>query len=102
MTKSTEDEFFATQDAEKIRLLREKLDGTRAEQCRQHEKETHWMRCPKCGATLQEIAFKGVMVDRCVECQGVWLDPGELEILAGHEPNLLKNMAEFFHVHRES
>lgn len=43
----------------------------------------HWMRCPKCGLSLDEITFRGVKVDKCFACGGVYLDDGELEQLAG-------------------
>lgn len=39
--------------------------------------------CPRCRAGLLEVAFPGtaVLVDRCPDCQGIWLDGGELEAL---------------------
>jgi hypothetical protein len=42
--------------------------------------------CPACDSetTRREWRFSTfVVVDICVECRGVWLDPGELEELAG-------------------
>jgi hypothetical protein len=26
--------------------------------------------------------YRGIKVDKCSECEGVWLDPGELEAVA--------------------
>ena len=52
-------------------------------------KEIHFMRCPKCGMELIEIDYKGIKVDKCSECQGVWLDAGELEAVAGLEKSAL-------------
>lgn len=39
--------------------------------------------CVRCKGQLQEMSFPGtdVLVDRCADCQGIWLDHGELEIL---------------------
>jgi Zn-finger nucleic acid-binding protein len=31
------------------------------------------------------MVFRGVKIDKCHECGGVWLDAGELETLAGPE-----------------
>jgi len=59
-------------------------------------KKTHWMRCPKCGFELQTIRFKGLAVDKCFHCNGTWLDAGELETLAGREPDLLKSILSVF------
>ncbi len=38
--------------------------------------------CPACDAPLIAFEFKGVELDHCVQCQGTWLDPGELEQIA--------------------
>jgi Zn-finger nucleic acid-binding protein len=40
------------------------------------------MRCPKCGMELIEIDYKGVKVYKCSECEGMWLDAGELEAVS--------------------
>lgn len=57
--------------------------GELSAQQRKQLRELHWMRCPKCGLSLAEITFRGVKVDKCFGCGGVYLDDGELEQLAG-------------------
>ncbi len=52
-------------------------------------KNLHYMRCPKCGMELIEIDYRNIKVDKCSECQGVWLDAGELEATAGLEKSAL-------------
>jgi len=37
--------------------------------------------CPKCDVQLFIIEFKGIELDFCYQCRGVWLDRGELEDL---------------------
>lgn len=37
------------------------------------------MRCPLCDVSMKEIDRRGVEVDICPECKGVWLDRGELD-----------------------
>ncbi len=48
--------------------------------------------CPKCHARLFLLMFKGVEVDYCNACRGIWLDAGEMEELAaqfgGHVAHL--------------
>lgn len=39
------------------------------------------MQCPKCDAKMYEITYKGVTIDRCTECRGIWFDDGEAERL---------------------
>lgn len=38
--------------------------------------------CPVCDEPLVAFEFSGVEIDRCVRCQGIWLDGGELEWIA--------------------
>lgn len=39
------------------------------------------MRCPMCQVKMREVPRRGIMIDVCPECRGVWLDAGELEKL---------------------
>ena len=81
----TEDEYFAREDAEKMKRLKEKVREEILEEQRQSAKDICYMKCPKCGRDLHEVLFRGIKIDRCAACDGVWLDNGELEKLAGHE-----------------
>ncbi len=80
-----EQEYFARLEYERrSREAHERAARLAAEE-RGRLRELHFMRCPKCGMELAEISFRGVQVDRCTGCGGVWLDPGELETVAGAE-----------------
>lgn len=72
-----EDEYFVRQDAELIKEQRARLDAERAKA----ERQSHLMRCPKCGGTLVETDFHHIKIDRCPDCKGVWFDAGEVEML---------------------
>lgn len=37
--------------------------------------------CPNCQTPMAEVNRRGVYVDICTKCRGVWLDGGELEKL---------------------
>ena len=76
-----EDIYFAQKDRELIARLREK-DQQELEQA---ILELCYMRCPKCGRKLEETIYQKVCIDRCTGCGGVWLDTGELDILAPEE-----------------
>ena len=39
------------------------------------------MDCPKCGSNLKVVKHKGMQVDQCGSCQGMWLDYPELDQL---------------------
>jgi Zn-finger nucleic acid-binding protein len=82
---SPEEEYFAREEA----LKKQKLSIEQAKKLQEKQREElramHWMHCPKCGMELQTISFRDVEIDRCFNCNGVWLDDGELEKLASHE-----------------
>ena len=39
------------------------------------------MQCPVCNVTLLMSEKKGIEIDYCPNCRGIWLDRGELEKL---------------------
>jgi len=45
--------------------------------------------CDGCDAPLHEVRLSGVRVDVCLGCHGLWLDRGELELLARRPPTQL-------------
>ena len=75
--KGLEEEYFHRQEQELLEKTRQRL-AAEEQEC---HKEASLLRCPKCGEELEEILFRGIMVDRCTGCQGVWLDAGEVERL---------------------
>ena len=69
--RAKEDIYFAERDRELLEKLRDqskKLDRKGAE-----------LRCPKCPGVLDAYLFEGVILDRCRNCGGIWMDKGELE-----------------------
>lgn len=78
-SSSPEDEYFARENAEKLRKLAIEKSKELAEAQREELKNRHWMRCPKCGMELQTVEFRGVEIDRCFNCGVTVFDKGELE-----------------------
>ncbi len=78
---NTEEEYFVREDAEKKRrlALQAKKEKEAAELKRL--KDLHWMRCPKCGLEMHEVKLRGMDVDVCFSCNGIFLDQRELEHL---------------------
>ena len=97
-TKPTkqEEEYFVRVEAEKKKKLAEERKRQLDEAEREHLKQLHWMHCPKCGLELHEIVFRGVRMDKCFHCGGVYLDAGELEKVAGHEGGFLPGVLSLF------
>jgi hypothetical protein len=75
--KGLEEDYFHRKDQELLEHMRQRLVGEE----RERQREASSLRCPKCGEKLEEILFRGIMVDRCTGCQGVWFDAGEVEHL---------------------
>lgn len=76
-----ENEYFARQEAERIQALHARAEAARAEL----ERRTHYMKCPKDGYDLVTQEFHGVPVETCGHCHGIWLDAGELDLVAKHQ-----------------
>ena len=91
-----EAEYFARQEYEKQQIIeREKHEKLKAAEITKL-KELHFMRCPKCGMELIEIDYKGTKIDKCSECEGVWLDAGEMEVVARMEKSGLDKLFSVF------
>ncbi len=75
---TTEDEYFVREDAEKKRrlALQTKKELQAAELKRL--KDLHFMHCPKCGLQMHEVRYRGVDVDVCFACKGIFLDEGDV------------------------
>jgi len=78
---NSEDEYFVREDAEKKRRLAQQAKKDKEAAELKRLKDLHWMRCPKCGLEMHEVKFRGVDVDVCFSCNGVFLDAGEIEQL---------------------
>jgi hypothetical protein len=91
-----EEEYFARIEIERRRKLEEERLKAIADAERQRLKELHHMRCPKCGMELNEIEFKGVRIDKCFQCNGIWLDAGELETLTTLEQSVIVKTFKLF------
>ncbi len=72
-----EDEYFLRLDADLRKELRAKADAERAAQVAAERNK-----CPRCGVQLVAKSFSHVTIDQCPQCEGIWLDKGELEILS--------------------
>jgi len=91
-----EEEYFARTEYEK----KKKNEGTKQKKLTEGEKkrlkELHHMRCPKCGMVLIEIDYKNIKIDRCSECEGIWLDAGELETMSTFKKSGLDKLFSVF------
>jgi uncharacterized protein len=79
--KAREDQYFAKRDKELIEKLRDEQE----KEFKQELKAAATLVCPRCGETLRARTEHDVHLDECPACGGLWLDRGELELLAKRE-----------------
>lgn len=91
-----ETEFIARLEFEKRKKLEEEKHKKLKEEEKKRLKDLHQMRCPKCGMELIEIDYKKIKVDKCSECDGIWLDAGELEAISRLEKAGLDKLFSVF------
>ena len=92
----SEEEYYAREEFERRKTLEiDKRAVMEAEEKKQQQ-ELHYMRCPKCGMQLIEIDYRGIEIDKCSECEGVWLDAGELEVVSKMEKRGLEMLFSVF------
>lgn len=91
-----EQEYFTRIELERKKKIEEEKFRQIAEDEKRRLKELHFMRCPKCGMELSEIDYKGIKVDKCFGCGGLWLDAGELETVLKLEKTAFNKIFEVF------
>jgi len=92
-SRSSEDEYFAREEAKRAELARIKQEQAQEAADREARRGT----CPGgCPTKLVEEAYQDLLIDRCPTCKGVWLDPGELEKVAGDDASVVRSLVNFF------
>ncbi|HUF42014.1 MAG TPA: zf-TFIIB domain-containing protein [Verrucomicrobiae bacterium] len=79
--KAQEDEYFVRKERE----LLEKMKAKQQAEAQQASQAAAQLKCPRCGTVLKESTFQKIVVDQCPDCNGVWLDAGEVEQLVANE-----------------
>ncbi len=91
-----EAEYIARMEYERLKKIEEEKHKRLKAEEKNKLRELHYMRCPKCGMELIEIDYKAIKIDKCSECEGIWLDAGELEAVAKLEKSGLDKLFGVF------
>ena len=91
-----EEEYFARMEFERRKKIEEENHKKFKAEEKKKLKELHFMKCPKCGMELIEIDYRHIKIDKCSECEGIWLDAGELEIVSMLEKTGLDKLFSIF------
>ncbi len=76
--KALENEYFHKQEQKILDQMKHAAQETLARSCAKG-------RCPKCGEKIEPLTFRGVPLDKCPGCGGVWLGPNDLKMLAEND-----------------
>jgi ribosomal protein L37AE/L43A len=91
-----EEEYFARQEFERRKQALAARAQDASEEAKKQEVAIAQYRCPKCGAELVMVSYKGIEIDKCSQCQGIWLDCGELEQVLEGEQSFLSAVKRIF------
>jgi len=91
-----EEDYFARLEFEGRKKALAERESRCAEEERLRVLEVAWNRCPKCGARLEPIHYRGVELDKCSSCQGLWLDCGELNGAPAEDQGFLGRLKAIF------
>jgi len=91
-----EEEYFARLEFERLQKIEHERQQRLAAEEKKRLKDLHYMQCPKCGMKLVEIDYRGLKIDKCTECDGVWLDAGELEAVARLDKSMIGKFFKAF------
>lgn len=95
-TANPEDLHVARHEFELRAKAEEAKRAKLEEEERQRRRALHHMCCPKCGSTLLTVDYKGIAIDECSHCKGVWLDASELEQILRLERSTLDKLIKLF------
>lgn len=71
--RANEDSYFAAKEHELIEEMKAEFHNTEAAR-----REAAMATCPKCSGKFQNYQFMGFALERCENCEGIWLNKGEL------------------------
>ncbi len=70
--RGAEDFYFAARDRELLEELKDAVSAAR---------EQRAQICPKCAGNFERYKFMELVLDRCRECKGTWLNNGQLDLI---------------------
>ena|SRR5216117_3440215 len=91
-----EEEYFARLEFERQRKFLKEREPQKAEAERQRILDVARGRCPKCAGELVPVPYRGVELDKCSRCQGVWLDFGELDQVVTEDTGFFGSVRRIF------
>lgn len=85
-----EDAYYAEQEKINLELLKKQREE-------RADSERHCLVAACNGKVMDRVMVDSVEIDKCAQCGGVWLDPGELELLLNRSKGSKNALMRFFH-----
>jgi hypothetical protein len=89
-----EEEYFKKKEFELMKKFEEEREALKEAQERESCRRFIYLKCPKCFNDLKERTYKDVTIEQCVKCGGVYLDGGDLEMLAQCQGGFLEGLVK--------
>lgn len=71
--RANEDSYFAVKEHELIEGLKTEFQKDKTDR-----REAAMATCPKCSGKFKVYRFMGIDIERCENCEGIWLQKGKL------------------------
>jgi len=91
-----EEEYILRQEWDRRKMVEQERQNLLAKEERERLKKLHHMKCCKCGMEMISLDFKGITVDRCTNCEGLYLDKGELEAILSKDKSVIDRVFNAF------
>ena len=96
--KKNEEQWVKEQEQKLLEEMKKKREEKMLQKIKEENekrmkelKELHYMHCPKCGFDMVEVSLEGINIDKCIFCEGIFFDYGELEKLLKNKIEVKKN-----------
>ena len=91
-----EEEYILRQEWERRKKVEQEKQNRLAQEEKERRKALHHMKCCKCGMEMIGLDYKGITIDRCTGCEGIYLDKGELEAILNLDKSLIDRVFKAF------
>jgi uncharacterized protein len=91
-----EEEYILRQEWDRRKKVEQEKQSHLARSERERLMNLHHMKCCKCGMEMISLGFKGITVDRCTGCEGLYLDKGELEAILNKDRSVIDRVFKAF------
>jgi len=91
-----EEEYFARNEIQKREALAEKVREQMHAEELEKLKKLHWNHCARCGFEMFRVVFRGITIEKCPNCGGIFMEASAIEQIAGKESGFVTSVLGLF------